>query len=515
MQVLRRGDQLVAITPEIREFLKEPKLLIVTKSAVRARVHRRAYMDYVGIKQFDAAGKLAGELRIVGLFTSTAYTQMSPARSLTCAARSTPVVERAGFVPEGHSGKALINVLETYPRDELFQIDEDLLYQFALAILQLDERPRVRVLSRRDRFDRFVSVLVYVPRDRYDSGVRQAIGEYLAKVYKGHVSAFYPFFPEGPLVRVHFIIGRRDGATPDPDRATLEAAVGAIVRTWTDALMRGAGRGATSPAARTRCSSAIATPSRKAFARAYSPPIAVARHPGDRKADRRRIRSAPTSIAAARRGQQHRAQGLEPRPADRAVGARAGAGEHGLPRGRRADLPDRGRHAQEPDVWLHDMTIERADGGAFDLDAVKQQLEAHVPGRHPRRRRERRLQRAGAGGRADVARRGADAHHRALPAADPRALFARLHVGRRWSSTSTSPPRSCGCSSSASIRGLTCRASNAKRDEAELAGRDRNRAAGGRKPRRGPHPAPLRQCGAVGGAHQFLSARRRRPAEGA
>ena len=89
MQVLRRGDQLVAMTPEIREFLKEPKLLIVTKSAVRSRVHRRVYMDYVGIKQFDAAGKLVGELRIVGLFTSTAYTRCR-ARFPICAARSRP-----------------------------------------------------------------------------------------------------------------------------------------------------------------------------------------------------------------------------------------------------------------------------------------------------------------------------------------------------------------------------------------------------------------------------------------
>ena len=161
MQVLRRGDQLVAMTPEIREFLKEPKLLIVTKSAVRSRVHRRAYMDYVGIKQFDAAGKLAGELRIVGLFTSTAYTQMSSAIPYL-RRKIAAVVERAGFVPEGHSGKALINVLETFPRDELFQIDEDLLYQFAWRSCSSTSGRACACCSRRDRFDRFVSVLVYV-----------------------------------------------------------------------------------------------------------------------------------------------------------------------------------------------------------------------------------------------------------------------------------------------------------------------------------------------------------------
>src|SRR4029078_767296 len=175
---------------------------------VHSRVHRRVYLDYVGVKRFDSSGNLVGEHRIIGLFTSTAYNRTS--HNIPYLRRKIAAVEeRAGFDPASHSGKALANVLEHYPRDELFQIDEDLLYQFALSILQLDERPRVRVLSRRDRFDRFVSVLVYIPRDRFHSGVRQAIGDYLAKVYQGHVSAFYPFFPEGPLVRVHFIIGRR------------------------------------------------------------------------------------------------------------------------------------------------------------------------------------------------------------------------------------------------------------------------------------------------------------------
>ena len=78
------------------------------------------------------------------------------------------------------------------------------------------------MLSRLDRFDRFVSIFVFVPRDRYNSTVRQAIGAYLAEVYDGRVSAYYPFFPEGPLVRVHFIIGRDEGECPNPDRATLD-----------------------------------------------------------------------------------------------------------------------------------------------------------------------------------------------------------------------------------------------------------------------------------------------------
>src|SRR5262249_27242933 len=124
------------------------------------------------------------------------------AHSIPYLRRKIAAVEaRAGFDPSGHSGKALANVLEQYPRDELFQIDEDTLYQFALAILQLEERPRVRVLARADRFDRFVSVLVFVPRERYDSHIRARIGAYLANAFIGRVSPFHPLFPDqGPRV---------------------------------------------------------------------------------------------------------------------------------------------------------------------------------------------------------------------------------------------------------------------------------------------------------------------------
>ena len=183
------------------------------------------YLDYIGVKRFDASGKLVGEHRIIGLFTSTAYTRS--AHSIPYLRRKIAAVEeRAGFESSSHSGKALANVLEHYPRDELFQIDEGTLFQFALAILRLDERPRVRVLARRDRFDRFVSVLVFVPRERYDSHIRVKIGSYLANAFIGRVSAFYPYFPdEGPLVRVHFIIGRSGGPTPAVERSTLEQEV--------------------------------------------------------------------------------------------------------------------------------------------------------------------------------------------------------------------------------------------------------------------------------------------------
>lgn len=235
LHVLRRAGKPVTSTPALREFLRAPLLLIITKANVRSRVHRRVHLDYIGVKRFDAKGQVIGEFRIVGLFTSTAYTRR--ASSIPYLRRKVErVLGRARFDPASHSGKALANVLETYPRDELFQIDDELLYEFANEIMQLGVRPRIRVLSRRDKFDRFVSVLVFVPRERYDSAIRVKIGNFLAEAYQGRVSAFYPVFLDGPLTRVHFIIGRDEGPTPHPDQAMLEFAVERIVRNWNDRL---------------------------------------------------------------------------------------------------------------------------------------------------------------------------------------------------------------------------------------------------------------------------------------
>lgn len=235
VHVLRRGRDMVSITPEVREFLMQPAALIITKANVRAVVHRRVHMDYIGIKQFDVAGKLTGELRVIGLFTSTAYTR-NPSTIPLLRRKIAEVMERSRVIPSSHSGKALLNVLENYPRDELFQIDTQKLTEIANGIHQLSERPRSRIFVRRDKFDRFVSVLVFVPRDRYNTTVRQNVGDLLAETFKGRVSAYYPSYPEGILVRVHFIIGRYEGVTPSPNLDKLEAKIAALARTWNDDL---------------------------------------------------------------------------------------------------------------------------------------------------------------------------------------------------------------------------------------------------------------------------------------
>jgi len=240
--VLRRDSEGTTTTPEIRAFLHGPEPLIVTKANAKSVVHRRAYLDYVGVKTFDKKGQLSGELRIVGLFTSTAYTR-SVMKIPYLRSKVAAVIEKSGLDPSDHSGKALINVLESYPRDELFQIPVPTLRRHAEAILGLVERPRVRALTRVDQFDRFVSVLVFVPRDRYDSRVRERIGAYLKTVFDGRLSAYYPAFPEGGLTRVHFIIGRSGGKTPKVEQHAIEQAIREIVRTWEDAMREEAVKG--------------------------------------------------------------------------------------------------------------------------------------------------------------------------------------------------------------------------------------------------------------------------------
>ena len=244
LRVLRRapdGSRDEA-APHIHAFLTGDDSLVVTKANTHSVVHRRTHLDYVGLKRLGEDGQSVGELRIVGLFTSSAYSQsVLTIPYLDAKARAT--IERLSPDPSSHSGKALLNVLETYPRDELFQIDVHTLARFSTEIVRAGERPRVRVLPRIDRFHRFVSVIVLVPKERYNSRVRERVGDLLAERYEGHVSAYYPNFPEGPLARVHIIIGRDGNRTPEPDVARIEDEVESISADW-DALFQKAMPGA-------------------------------------------------------------------------------------------------------------------------------------------------------------------------------------------------------------------------------------------------------------------------------
>jgi glutamate dehydrogenase len=159
---------------EVRDFLKQPELLRITKANRRASVHRPVHMDTIAVKSFDNKGRVTGERLLLGLFTSGAYSRSPREIPLLCE-KVERTVKRAGFAASSHDAKALSHILDIYPRDELFQISEDDLFATALGILNLQERQRVALFVRRDPFERFISALVFVPRDRFDTNLRLRI----------------------------------------------------------------------------------------------------------------------------------------------------------------------------------------------------------------------------------------------------------------------------------------------------------------------------------------------------
>src|SRR5579871_2179528 len=235
-RVIRQTAERPALTRDVRAYLDQPEPLIVTKSNARSLVHRRAHMDYIGIKTFNAEGRFNGERRFVGLFTSGAY-NLSPREIPLLRKKCAAVMTRAGFAPASHDGKALAHILDSFPRDELFQISEDELFETAMGILRLGGRPKIKLFLRFDRFDRFVSVLLFAPRDNINGELREKIHAILAKAFNGRMSAAIPAIEESNLVRIHYIIGRNPGPRPHAEVRVLERQIADAIRTWDDAFL--------------------------------------------------------------------------------------------------------------------------------------------------------------------------------------------------------------------------------------------------------------------------------------
>ncbi len=224
-----------ALPPAVRALAREPTLLIVTKSNSRSSVHRPGYLDYVGVQRFDASGAVCGEHRFLGLFTSTAY-MASPGEIPLLRRKVSDVIRRAGLAPASHAGKALHNVLATYPRDELFQISGDELLQTATRILQLGERQRFRLFVRRDLYQRFVSCLIFVPRENYSTEVRLRWQQILTEAFRGTSTDYSVFVSDSVLIRVLITVRTQPGGIPEYDEDDLEARLAAAARRWQDDL---------------------------------------------------------------------------------------------------------------------------------------------------------------------------------------------------------------------------------------------------------------------------------------
>jgi glutamate dehydrogenase len=210
-------------------------IIVVTKANTRSTVHRPGYTDYIGVKRYDARGAVIGEHRFLGLFTSTAYAARV-AETPLLRGKVEAIAQRAGLAPGGHLAKALQHILETYPRDELFQISDDELYETALGILALGERHRLRLFIRRDPFDRFVACLVYVPREAYSTELRVKFQRILLQAFNGASADFNVQLGDTALARIHFLVRTTPGQLPPYDRRDVEGKLAAAARRWDDQL---------------------------------------------------------------------------------------------------------------------------------------------------------------------------------------------------------------------------------------------------------------------------------------
>jgi glutamate dehydrogenase len=210
-------------------------IVLMTKANARATVHRPGYVDYIGIKRYDAAGNVVGEHRFLGLLTSSAYAERVTAIPLL-SGKVTAVANRAGLAPDSHLGKALTHILETYPRDELFAIGVDELYDIAIGILRLGERARFRLFVRRDPFDRFVSCLIYVPRENYGTELRRRFIDLLTSAFNGQSAEFDVLLTDAMLARIHITVRTTPGQIPPFDWRELEARLAQAARRWDDEL---------------------------------------------------------------------------------------------------------------------------------------------------------------------------------------------------------------------------------------------------------------------------------------
>ena len=233
ISVMRRASEPALLSPDPKAYLSGAPAVMVSKANLRSRVHRRAHMDYVGVRRYGPDGMPAGEVRFVGLFTADAYEL--PAREIPMVrCKIAQVLARAGRSPSAHDQRRLRHIVETYPRDDLFQIDEETLLHIADGVLHLYDRPRVRIFVWRDAFDRFLSVLLYAPRERYQTETARLAAHLLARAWNGEVAAISPRVADEPLVRIHVIVRLIPGEHPEPDLKALEAEITEALLSWPD-----------------------------------------------------------------------------------------------------------------------------------------------------------------------------------------------------------------------------------------------------------------------------------------
>lgn len=220
---------------QARQLLLSPQVLIIANTNTKATVHRPVYTVYIGVKRFDNEGKMIGERRFVGLFTSSAYNS-DPRTIPFVRQKAFQVMQRSGLPRTGHAAKALWNILETFPRDDLFQIDVDTLFDIAMGILQLQDRRLMRFFAWRDPYNRFFSCFFYLPRDRVSTELRRKLKRILMEELHGTECTHTIFYSDLLLARIHFVVRVDSKKIFNYDFVDLEQKLIAMAHSWVDEL---------------------------------------------------------------------------------------------------------------------------------------------------------------------------------------------------------------------------------------------------------------------------------------
>ena len=224
-----------SLTDEARALLFSSQLLIISKTNTRATIHRPVYTDYIGVKRFNKNGEVVGELRMVGLYTSLSY-NTNPMQIPFLRRKVATVMCNSGLPQKGHAAKALLNVLETLPRDDLFQATADELLPLAMGIFNIQERQTTRFFMRKDIYGRFISCLIYVPRERFNTLLRKSFQRYLMERFKGLEVNFSTRFSDSVLARIHFVLRIDPTQAVEYNSKDIELDLVKLARSWLDEL---------------------------------------------------------------------------------------------------------------------------------------------------------------------------------------------------------------------------------------------------------------------------------------
>lgn len=224
-----------AMAPEARELTMSSRILVMSKMNTRSTVHRDAYTDYIGVKRFNDKGEVIGERRIIGLYTSAAY-NTNPKHIPFLRHKVALIMKNSSLNPRGHAGKVLLNILETLPRDDLIQGSEEELLEIAMGIFHMQERRRIRMFARVDVYHRFISCLVYVPKDRFNTELREAMQAVLSESFNAQEITFSTHFSESILARIHFLVRLNPKAHINCDFKEIEKKLIEVGRSWGDDL---------------------------------------------------------------------------------------------------------------------------------------------------------------------------------------------------------------------------------------------------------------------------------------